>query len=119
MHNPYVRYARDAFAPFVAVNQSVEVGEVVMHSFGVKHKDQKVVIIRLCATPKLNARFLTDEGMQCIAKVEVDLSEQVARGVDLTTIGINVLLQFGRTELTCTAVDTATGKAVKAQVKFE
>jgi hypothetical protein len=114
-----VNYCRNVFSRMVSLNQSVDVGEVVEHRFWALYKDQDAVAFRLFATQKEDGQYITDQGMRRIAELSVDLSDQVARGVDATTIAIEVQLHFGSTELTYSAVDSSTGKAVKTQVRYD
>jgi hypothetical protein len=114
-----VMYCKNVLSRMIALNQSVDVGEVVEHSFTPLYKDSAAVGFTLFATQKEDGRYTTDEGMRRIAHLSVSLSDHHARGVDVSTISIKVKLQFGSTELTYTAVDSSTGKEVKTQIRYD
>lgn len=113
-----VLYIKDVFERFVRVNQSVEVAQVVEHSFYALYKDQTSAGFDLYATQQDSGRFTTEAGIRFVATLQVDLSQLVAQGVDPTTIPIKAQLHFGRTELTFRAVNTRSGEAVATQLMY-
>ncbi|MDL5052656.1 Hsp70 family protein [Oscillatoria laete-virens NRMC-F 0139] len=107
-------YICNRFSPFVLVGESVDVNEVVTHSFSPMTSDQKGLGLKFYATRKKNPRYVDESDVENLGELDVDIS---------STLGtrdrhVEVSMNFGKTEIVVTARDIKTGKTYETTLRF-
>jgi hypothetical protein len=105
-------YTTGVFRKLVDCNQLVPVDEVVGDfSCCPMYSTLTSVVLNLYATSSNHARYTNEPGITQIASLTVDIPPGHIK--NRVYYNVNVQLQFGKTELTMTAVNKQTGKSYK------
>jgi hypothetical protein len=107
-------FTTDVFSRYVKRGQVVAVNDVVERSFFPLYNNLSSMPLQLFATDNNSSKFTTDDDMQQLATLSVELPA----GYDCHAYSVNVRLMFGRTELTMMATDAQSGKALKTTTRF-
>ncbi|XP_045600464.1 uncharacterized protein [Procambarus clarkii] len=118
-------WCADVLDRFVVVDESVAVGDVVVRSYTPATPAQSTVILHLYATHRHDAKFVTEDGVERVGTLHLDLTSsrshhhrQEAQGGGAARREITVNMKFGDTEVKASAVDHLTGQCVKANIDF-
>ncbi|KAK7080760.1 Heat shock 70 kDa protein 12A [Halocaridina rubra] len=114
-------WCADVLDRFVVVDESVAVGDVVIRPYTPATPGQSTVILHLYATPRHDAKFVTEEGVQRVGTLHLELGNQVPDNANVVLNGrreITVHMKFGDTEVKASAVDHLTGQVVRANIDF-
>ncbi|XP_071528286.1 uncharacterized protein [Panulirus ornatus] len=113
-------WCADVLDRFVVVDESVAVGDVVVRSYTPATPAQTTVILHLYATHCHNAKFVTEDGVQRVGTLHLDLGPTSHHHQDPSKARreITVHMKFGDTEVKASAVDHLTGQCVKANIDF-
>ncbi|MGH0134569.1 UNVERIFIED_CONTAM: hypothetical protein FKN15_031040 [Acipenser sinensis] len=112
-------WCTDILDRFVAVDQSVALGEVVQRSYTPARPGQRRIIINIYCCSSDEVVYITDPGVRKCGTINLDLPE--AKENNLPHKGrreIRASMQFGDTEIKVTAVDMVTSKSVRAAIDF-
>uniref|UniRef100_A0A8V5G6T2 Uncharacterized protein n=1 Tax=Melopsittacus undulatus TaxID=13146 RepID=A0A8V5G6T2_MELUD len=109
-------WCTDVFERFVAVDQSVALGEVVERSYCPARPGQRRTVINVYCSADDSARYITDPGVRRCGTVSLELERQ-CRHMGARR-EIRASMQFGDTEIKVTAVDVSTAKTVRATIDF-
>ncbi|XP_041074229.1 heat shock 70 kDa protein 12B isoform X1 [Polyodon spathula] len=112
-------WCTDILDRFVAVDQSVALGEVVQRSYTPARPGQRRIIINIYCCSSDEVVYITDPGVRKCGTINLDLPE--AKETSLPHKGrreIRASMQFGDTEIKVTAVDMVTSKSVRAAIDF-
>lgn len=109
------RWCTDVFDTFIAVDQSVALGEMVKRSYTPAKPSQQVIVIHVYCSEKESVGFISEPGVRKCGTLRLDVS-----GTESTAARreIQTLMQFGDTEIRAMAVDVSTGRTVKASIDF-
>ncbi|XP_036449684.1 heat shock 70 kDa protein 12A isoform X3 [Colossoma macropomum] len=109
------RWCTDVFDTFIAVDQSVALGETVKRSYTPARPSQQVIVIHVYCSEKESVGFISDPGVRKCGTLRLDVSgtESPAARREIQT-----LMQFGDTEIRAMAIDVATSRSVKASIDF-
>ncbi|XP_042887588.1 uncharacterized protein LOC122263281 isoform X2 [Penaeus japonicus] len=125
-------WCADVLDRFVAVDESVAVGDVVVRSYTPATPAQSTVILHLYATERHDAKFVTEDGVRRVGTLHLDLGSpppplppppSPSSGAEEDSIPpqrreITVHMKFGDTEVKASAVDHLTGQCVRANIDF-
>ncbi|XP_069954654.1 mucin-2-like isoform X2 [Cherax quadricarinatus] len=120
-------WCADVLDRFVVVDESVAVGDVVVRSYTPATPAQSTVILHLYATQRHDAKFVTEDGVERVGTLHLDLGSAPRRHHHAPEGGggrgsprreITVNMKFGDTEVKASAVDHLTGQCVKANIDF-
>nr|XP_025975495.1 heat shock 70 kDa protein 12B [Dromaius novaehollandiae] len=112
-------WCTDVFEKFVAVDQSVALGEVVQRSYCPARAGQRKTIINVYCSAADDVVYITDPGVRKCGTVSLELDEAgEGGGAKRGRREIRASMQFGDTEIKVTAVDISTAKTVRATIDF-
>ncbi|XP_063598822.1 uncharacterized protein LOC134775279 isoform X2 [Penaeus indicus] len=122
-------WCADVLDRFVAVDESVAVGDVVVRSYTPATPAQSTVILHLYATERHDAKFVTEDGVRRVGTLHLDLGSppplpppSPSPGTEEDSLPqrreITVHMKFGDTEVKASAVDHLTGQCVRANIDF-
>ncbi|KAM9027442.1 heat shock 70 kDa protein 12B isoform 1-T1 [Ara ararauna] len=109
-------WCTDVFERFVAVDQSVALGEVVQRSYCPARPGQRRTIINIYCSASDDALYITDPGVRKCGTVSLEL-EALGQPAGARR-EIRASMQFGDTEIKVTAMDISTAKTVRATIDF-
>ena len=100
--------------------RQVAVDDVVEHVFYPLYADSTEVPIALYGTDKPTCSFTTEPDVHKIADLVVAMVDKAGDKIsgDVTKCPIKVKLHFGKTQLTMTAHNVATGTVQKTEIVF-
>ena len=107
-------YICNRFSGFVLAGESVDVDEVVTHSFFPMTADQKIVGFTFYATRKKNPRYVDESDVEKLGELDVDISSTVGTRDHPVEVSMN----FGKTEIVVAARDIKTGKTYNTTLRF-
>ncbi|XP_048160566.1 heat shock 70 kDa protein 12B [Corvus hawaiiensis] len=115
-------WCTDIFEKFVAVDQSVALGEVVQRSYCPARPGQRRTIINIYCCDTDDVVYITDPGVRKCGTISLELGDVGdATGDAGPAWGrreIRASMQFGDTEIKVTALDTRTARSVRATIDF-
>ncbi|XP_057243927.1 heat shock 70 kDa protein 12B-like [Malurus melanocephalus] len=114
-------WCTDIFEKFVAVDQSVALGEVVQRSYCPARPGQRRTIINIYCSDTDDVVYITDPGVRKCGTISLELGDGGDAGDMGTTRGrreIRASMQFGDTEIKVTALDMRTMRSVRATIDF-
>uniref|UniRef100_A0A8C5TA45 Heat shock protein family A (Hsp70) member 12B n=1 Tax=Malurus cyaneus samueli TaxID=2593467 RepID=A0A8C5TA45_9PASS len=114
-------WCTDIFEKFVAVDQSVALGEVVQRSYCPARPGQRRTIINIYCSDTDDVVYITDPGVRKCGTISLELGDGGDAGDAGTARGrreIRASMQFGDTEIKVTALDTRTMRSVRATIDF-
>ncbi|KAK3856539.1 hypothetical protein Pcinc_037148 [Petrolisthes cinctipes] len=116
-------WCADVLDRFVVVDESVAVGDVVVRSYTPATPAQNTVILHLYATQRHDAKFVTEEGVERVGTLHLELGASSVNNNNnnnrtTTRREITVHMKFGDTEVKASAVDHYSGQCVKANIDF-
>ena len=107
------KIVKDVFIPHVLTREVVRVGEQLgSKEYCTTHQDQTELLLKVFATESENPMFVTDEGMQCLG----NLCVQVQSKTSLPTFNVRFVLDG--TELEVVAIEEGSGQTVSAKFDF-
>ncbi|MBC6452206.1 MAG: HSP70 family protein [Hormoscilla sp. SP5CHS1] len=109
-------YIGNRFSHFVLAGDSVDVNEVVTHSFYPMRSDQKGLNFTFYATRKKNPRYVDEPDVEELGQLEVDMSSTVGKQIDERNVEVS--MNFGRIEIAVTARDMKTGQTYNTNLRF-
>jgi len=109
-------YICNRFRHFVLAGDSVDVNEVVTHSFSPMTSDQKGVNFTFYSTRKKNPRYVDEPDVEELGQVEVDISSTVGKQRDERQVEVS--MNFGKMEIAVTAKDMKTGETYNTNLRF-
>ncbi|MTJ55908.1 Hsp70 family protein [Anabaena sp. UHCC 0253] len=107
-------YISNRFSPFVLAGESVDVNEVVTHSFFPMSADQQILVFTFYGTRKDNPRYTDEADVEELGKLDVDISSTVGT----RDRPVEVSMNFGKTEISITAIDIKTEKTYNTTLRF-
>ena len=113
-HGKQTKYVDDIFSEMVRVGTQLPAGHTaVMRGVHGTVDGQLSVCMNIFATPLGTVKFTTDPSCSAIGKFEIPCSVNAREASDM-------ILEFGSTEITASAVNTTTGekRAIKLQYNF-
>lgn len=139
-----IEWCTDVFDKFVCRNQEIALGECVTRSYSPAKQNQKTSILNIYCCDSNEVRYVTDPGVTRCGQMILDLepiigsrsasersspeissngssssSLNLAKPVEPTvTREIITKMIFGDTEIKLFAIDSCTGKSVKAEIDF-
>ncbi|XP_066980915.1 uncharacterized protein [Macrobrachium rosenbergii] len=112
-------WCADVLDRFVAVDESVAVGDVVVRPYTPATPGQSTVILHLYATHRHDAKFVTEDGVQRVGTLHLELGNpQDDNELRSGRREITVHMKFGDTEVKASAIDHLTGQVVRANIDF-
>jgi len=127
-------WCTDVLDRFVAVDQSVALGEVVRRSYTPARAGQRKIIINVYCSANDDVTYISDAGVRKCGTITLDLPEMTpppvlpgaaggAANADAASAGverreIRATMQFGDTEIKVTAVDVVSSRSVRATIDF-
>ncbi|KYO26274.1 heat shock protein 12A isoform B [Alligator mississippiensis] len=113
-------WCTDIFEKFVAVDQSVALGEVVQRSYCPARAGQRKIIINVYCSATDDVVYITDPGVRKCGTIslELDAVEDGGSPSPRSRREIRASMQFGDTEIKVTAMDVRTAKTVRASIDF-
>ncbi|KAL2079494.1 hypothetical protein ACEWY4_025238 [Coilia grayii] len=121
-------WCTDILDRFVAVDQSVALGEVVRRSYTPARVGQRKIIINIYCSISDDVIYISDPGVRKCGAITLDLPDPEplagagAAGYNGNAASerreIRTTMQFGDTEIKVTAVDMATNRTVRASIDF-
>ncbi|XP_076061934.1 uncharacterized protein LOC143037499 isoform X2 [Oratosquilla oratoria] len=115
-------WCADVLDRFVTVDESVAVGDVVTRSYTPATHGQTTVILHLYATPRHDAKFVTEEEVRRVGTLHLDLGTfpktSPIHNASSSRREITVHMKFGDTEVSASAVDLSSGTCVSARLDF-
>ncbi|XP_064095430.1 uncharacterized protein LOC135207538 isoform X2 [Macrobrachium nipponense] len=112
-------WCADVLDRFVAVDESVAVGDVVVRPYTPATPGQSTVILHLYATHRHDAKFVTEDGVQRVGTLHLELgTPQDDNELRSGRREITVHMKFGDTEVKASAIDHLTGQVVRANIDF-
>lgn len=143
-----IEWCTDVFDRFVCKNKEIALGECVTRSYSPAKQNQKTSILNIYCCDSTDVRFVTDPGVTRCGQMILDLepiigsrsasersspemsagssSSSSSSSLNLTksadgepaTREIITKMIFGDTEIKLFAIDSCTGKSVKAEIDF-
>lgn len=107
-------YICNRFSVFVLAGESVDVNEIVTHSFYPMTADQKALGFNFYGTRKKNPRYIDEPDVEELGEINVDISSTVGT----RDRPIEVSMKFGKTEIEVTARDVKTGETYNTTLRF-
>ncbi|KAJ3604316.1 hypothetical protein NHX12_029057 [Muraenolepis orangiensis] len=119
-------WCTDVLDRFVAVDQSVALGEAVGRSYTPARPGQRKIVVNVYCSAGDDAAYVTDAGVRKCGAMTLDLPEApeppggaaASAGAAPERREIRATMQFGDTEIKVTAVDVASGRSVRASIDF-
>ncbi|XP_061109206.1 heat shock 70 kDa protein 12B [Conger conger] len=111
-------WCTDVLDRFVAVDQSVALGEVVRRSYTPARPGQRKIIINVYCSATDEAVYISDPGVRKCGTVTLDLPDPAPGEPPARRREIRTTMQFGDTEIKVTALDVATDRSVRAAIDF-
>nr|XP_020499291.1 heat shock 70 kDa protein 12B [Labrus bergylta] len=134
-------WCTDILDRFVAVDQSVALGEVVRRSYTPARLGQRKIIINIYCSATDDVTYISDAGVRKCGTITLDLPEPLPlpgavggagggggggggegrrrrRGAGPERREIRATMQFGDTEIKVTAVDVMSNRSVRASIDF-
>ncbi|KAG9345806.1 hypothetical protein JZ751_008951 [Albula glossodonta] len=111
-------WCTDILDRFVAVDQSVALGEVVRRSYTPARPGQRKIIINIYCSTTDDVVYITDPGVRKCGAITLDLPDPGPGTPANQRREIRATMQFGDTEIKVTAVDVATNRSVRAAIDF-
>ncbi|CAL8327125.1 unnamed protein product [Lota lota] len=124
-------WCTDVLDRFVAVDQSVALGEVVRRSYTPARAGQRKIIINIYCSATDDVTYISDAGVRKCGTITLDLPEAPAPAPPGAAGGaaaaaaaaaerreIRATMQFGDTEIKVTAVDVMSSRSVRASIDF-
>lgn len=121
-------WCTDILDRFVAVDQSVALGEVVRRSYTPARLGQRKIIINIYCSMTDDVTYISDPGVRKCGTVTLDLPELLPLPGAVGGAGgggggaerreIRATMQFGDTEIKVTAVDVMSNRSVRASIDF-
>ncbi|XP_063042324.1 heat shock 70 kDa protein 12B [Engraulis encrasicolus] len=127
-------WCTDILDRFVAVDQSVALGEVVRRSYTPARVGQRKIIINIYCSVSDDVVYISDPGVRKCGQITLDLPdlEPVAgagatggatgcnngTGAGVERREIRTTMQFGDTEIKVMAIDMASNRSVRASIDF-
>ncbi|NXC07266.1 HS12B protein, partial [Orthonyx spaldingii] len=111
-------WCTDIFEKFVAVDQSVALGEVVQRSYCPARPGQRRTIINIYCCDTDDVVYITDPGVRKCGTISLELGDAGDTGPARGRREIRASMQFGDTEIKVTALDTRTARSVRATIDF-
>uniref|UniRef100_A0A671TXM9 Heat shock protein 12B n=1 Tax=Sparus aurata TaxID=8175 RepID=A0A671TXM9_SPAAU len=109
-------WCTDILDRFVAVDQSVALGEVVRRSYTPARLGQRKIIINIYCSMTDDVTYISDPGVRKCGTVTLDLPEPLP--LPGARREIRATMQFGDTEIKVTAVDVMSNRSVRASIDF-
>ncbi|MGB3191407.1 MAG: Hsp70 family protein [Limnoraphis sp.] len=107
-------YICNRFSAFVLAGDSVDIDEVVTHTFYPMTSEQDRLQLKFYATRKKNPRYIDEPDVEEIGELDVDISSTVGT----RDRPVEVSMNFGKTEIAVTAKDIKTGKTYNTNLRF-
>jgi hypothetical protein len=128
-------WCTDVFDRFVAIDQEVAVGDVVVRSYAPARAGQRSTVIHIYCSDRPDVAYVTDPGVRRCGTLCLDLTDALyhdpgtslspSRRGSTTSIPlankrreIRARMTFGDTEIRVDALDVATGRCVRAGIDF-
>ncbi|XP_035283587.1 heat shock 70 kDa protein 12B [Anguilla anguilla] len=111
-------WCTDILDRFVAVDQSVALGELVRRSYTPARPGQRKIIINIYCSATDDVVYITDPGVRKCGTITLDLPEPAPGEAPARRREIRTTMQFGDTEIKVTAVDVPTSRTVRAAIDF-
>ncbi|GIM00336.1 hypothetical protein Vretimale_5479, partial [Volvox reticuliferus] len=112
-------YARGVYHSFVKHGELVQMDQVIKHYFYPLTRSQGEIVFKLYSTPNNSARYTTEQDMQELASVRLQLPSGWSRNIYyVEEYKVEVEMHFGATELSLVAVDTSQEDAVAVNVMW-
>lgn len=119
-------WCTDVLDRFVAVDQSVALGEVVRRSYTPARPGQRKIIINIYCSATDDVTYISDPGVRKCGMITLDLPEPLpvpgaaggAGGGAPDRREIRATMQFGDTEIKVAAVDVASDRCVRSSIDF-
>nr|XP_034301188.1 heat shock 70 kDa protein 12A-like [Crassostrea gigas] len=99
-------YCVGLFEKMVAIGDSVDVGKTDEKEVFASSKDMKLMVLKFYQSDKVDPKYVTDTGCECIGKLSVEMPD-LSGGTERSVM---VSIKFGETEITVCGVDKTTGK---------
>ena len=140
-----IEWCTDVFDRFVTCNQEIALGECVTRSYSPAKQNQKTSILNIYCCDSHDVKFVTDPGVTRCGQMILDLEPIIgsrsasersspatssngssSSSLNLSKSGdgepatreIITKMIFGDTEIKLFAIDSCTGKSVKAEIDF-
>ncbi|CAL8241685.1 unnamed protein product [Merluccius merluccius] len=120
-------WCTDVLDRFVAVDQSVALGEAVRRSYTPARAGQRKIIINIYCSAADDVTYVSDPGVRKCGTITLDLPETpvlpgaaggAASAAAAERREIRATMQFGDTEIKVTAVDVMSSRSVRASIDF-
>ncbi|MEI6380221.1 MAG: Hsp70 family protein [Cyanobacteriota bacterium ELA615] len=108
------RYMFNRFCSFVKAGESIEIDQVIKHTFVPTSNEQDSLNFFFFATKKDNPRYVDEPEVEELGELEVDISSTVGK----KNRQIEVSMNFGKTEIAVIARDLQTDKLYKTKLRF-
>ncbi|XP_009077682.1 PREDICTED: heat shock 70 kDa protein 12B-like, partial [Acanthisitta chloris] len=115
------KWCTDIFEKFVAMDQSVALGEVVQRSYCPARPGQRRTLINIYCCARDGVVYITDPGVRRCGTISLELGDEGHVGPEGDARArreIRTSMQFGDTEIKVTAMDIRTAKTVRATIDF-
>jgi len=108
------RYMFNRFCRFVRSGESIDIDQVIRHTFVPTSSDQDSLNFFFFATKKENPRYVDEPDIEELGELEVDIASTVGQ----KDRRIEVSMSFGKTEIVVVAKDLQTNQLYKTKFRF-